>query len=45
MDNPTTTLEELFLNIIRQSEAHPGLPGARAESDGHRAPPPAGPRS
>ena len=24
MDNPTTTLEELFLKIIRQSEAHPG---------------------
>jgi ABC-2 type transport system ATP-binding protein len=24
MGNPTTTLEELFLNIIRESEAHPG---------------------
>ena len=24
MDNPTTTLEELFLNIVRESEAHPG---------------------
>ncbi|MBM4095080.1 MAG: hypothetical protein FJ276_37575 [Planctomycetes bacterium] len=24
MGNPTTTLEELFLAIIRQSEAHPG---------------------
>ena len=24
MDNPTSTLEELFLKIIRQSEAHPG---------------------
>ena len=24
MDNPTTTLEELFLRIIRESEAHPG---------------------
>jgi ABC-2 type transport system ATP-binding protein len=24
MGNPTTTLEDLFLNIIRQSEAHPG---------------------
>lgn len=24
MENPTTTLEELFLNIVRQSEARPG---------------------
>jgi len=24
MDNPTTTLEELFVRIIRESEAHPG---------------------
>src|SRR6188472_887831 len=24
MDNPTTTLEELFLNIVRDSEARPG---------------------
>ena len=24
MDNPTTTLEELFLGIVRESEAHPG---------------------
>jgi ABC-2 type transport system ATP-binding protein len=24
MDNPTTTLEELFLTIVRESEAHPG---------------------
>jgi ABC-2 type transport system ATP-binding protein len=24
MGNPTTTLEELFLTIIRESEAHPG---------------------
>ena len=24
MDNPTTTLEELFLKIVRDSEAHPG---------------------
>jgi ABC-2 type transport system ATP-binding protein len=24
MENPTTTLEELFLNIVRESEAHPG---------------------
>ena len=25
MDNPTTTLEDLFLNIVRQSEARPGM--------------------
>ena len=24
MENPTTTLEELFLNIVRESEARPG---------------------
>ncbi|MEX2560651.1 MAG: ABC transporter ATP-binding protein, partial [Pirellulales bacterium] len=24
MDNPTTTLEELFLNIVQDSEARPG---------------------
>jgi ABC-2 type transport system ATP-binding protein len=24
MDNPTTTLEELFLTIVRDSEARPG---------------------
>jgi ABC-2 type transport system ATP-binding protein len=24
IDNPTTTLEELFLNIVRESEQHPG---------------------
>jgi ABC-2 type transport system ATP-binding protein len=24
MDNPTTTLEELFLSIVRDSEARPG---------------------
>lgn len=24
LENPTTTLEELFLNIVRESEAHPG---------------------
>jgi ABC-2 type transport system ATP-binding protein len=24
VENPTTTLEELFLNIVRESEAHPG---------------------
>jgi len=30
MDNPTTTLEELFLSIVRDSEARPGR---RAKSD------------
>jgi ABC-2 type transport system ATP-binding protein len=24
MENPTTTLEEMFLDIVRDSEAHPG---------------------
>ena len=27
MDNPTTTLEELFLSIVRDSEARPGAAG------------------
>ncbi|MFO0900414.1 MAG: ABC transporter ATP-binding protein [Pirellulales bacterium] len=31
MDNPTTTLEELFLSIVRESEARPGR---RAKGDG-----------
>jgi len=31
MGNPTTTLEELFVKIIRESEAHPGR---RVRSDG-----------
>jgi ABC-2 type transport system ATP-binding protein len=30
MDNPTTTLEDLFLNIVRDSEARPGR---RAKGD------------
>jgi len=30
MDNPTTTLEELFLTIVRDSEARPGR---RAKQD------------
>ncbi|NUQ61753.1 MAG: ABC transporter ATP-binding protein [Pirellulales bacterium] len=36
MGNPTTTLEELFLHIIRESEAHPGrrVRGG-ADSNGH----------
>jgi len=39
MGNPTTTLEELFLKIIQQSEAHPGrrVRGVReAHGDGPR---------
>ncbi len=39
MDNPTTTMEELFLNIVRESEARPGhrpmderLKGAKGEA-------------
>ncbi|MEE9601966.1 MAG: hypothetical protein V3V75_01575, partial [Thermoguttaceae bacterium] len=33
--NPTTTLEDLFLKIIRQSEEHPGrrVRGDRASGD------------
>ncbi len=31
MENPTTTLEELFLSIVRDSEARPGR-RANAES-------------
>jgi ABC-2 type transport system ATP-binding protein len=31
MDNPTTTMEELFLSIVRDSEARPGLRGAQAK--------------
>ena len=33
MDNPTTTLEELFLTIVRESEARPGRRSASL-SDG-----------
>jgi ABC-2 type transport system ATP-binding protein len=43
MDNPTTTLEELFLKIVRDSEARPGRraqvepePAATAAGDGKR---------
>lgn len=32
MDNPTATMEDLFLNIVRQSEARPGA--RRVSSDG-----------
>jgi len=31
MDNPTSTLEELFLSIVRDSEARPGRRGPRSE--------------
>jgi len=33
--NPTTTLEELFLNIIRESEAHPGRRVRGGAGDAH----------
>lgn len=33
--NPTTTLEDLFLNIIRESEAHPGRRVRGGAGDGH----------
>ncbi len=35
MDNPTTTLEELFLSIVRDSEARPGR---RTQGDGPTGP-------
>jgi ABC-2 type transport system ATP-binding protein len=35
MDNPTTTLEDLFLNIIRESEAHPGRRVRGGDANGH----------
>ncbi len=33
MDNPKTTLEELFLNIVRESEQHPGRRSAGTENE------------
>jgi ABC-2 type transport system ATP-binding protein len=33
--NPTTTLEELFLHIIRESESHPGRRVRGGVGDGH----------
>ncbi|MGQ9573883.1 MAG: ABC transporter ATP-binding protein [Thermoguttaceae bacterium] len=33
--NPTTTLEDLFLHIIRESEAHPGRRVRGGGTDGH----------
>jgi len=35
MGNPTTTLEDLFLNIIRESEAHPGRRVRGGSGDAH----------
>ena len=35
MGNPTTTLEDLFLNIIRESEAHPGRRVRGGDANGH----------
>ncbi|MEM6331518.1 MAG: ABC transporter ATP-binding protein [Planctomycetota bacterium] len=42
MDNPTTTLEDLFLSIVRDSEARPGrrIVGASAEPGGGSGQPP-----
>ena len=31
MENPTSTLEELFLNIVRDSEARPGRRAQESE--------------
>ena len=36
MGSPTTTLEELFLHIIRQSEAHPGRRVRGVEAEGRK---------
>ncbi|MEZ6117265.1 MAG: ABC transporter ATP-binding protein [Pirellulaceae bacterium] len=33
MDNPRTTLEELFLGIVRESEAHPGRRSAQVDAN------------
>jgi ABC-2 type transport system ATP-binding protein len=38
MDNPTTTLEDLFLKIVRDSEARPGRRAQAAETDGEKTP-------
>jgi ABC-2 type transport system ATP-binding protein len=35
IDNPTTTMEELFLNIVRESERRPGA--RRVASEGGNA--------
>jgi ABC-2 type transport system ATP-binding protein len=41
VDHPTTTLEELFLRIVRESELHPGR--RKVATDGSRPTPPAPP--
>jgi ABC-2 type transport system ATP-binding protein len=35
LGNPTTTLEELFLDIIKESEAHPGRRVRGGAANGH----------
>jgi len=32
MDNPTTTMEDLFLDIVKESEQRPGRRGGRGEN-------------
>ena len=34
VDNPRTTLEDLFLQIVRESEAHPGRRSSSQDNDG-----------
>jgi len=41
VDHPTTTLEELFLRIVRESELHPGR--RKVATDGSKPTPPASP--
>jgi ABC-2 type transport system ATP-binding protein len=44
--HPTTTLEELFLRVVKESKAHPGrryLPGTEDEQPAPAAPPPPAP--
>ncbi len=41
VDHPTTTLEELFLRIVRESELHPGR--RKVATDGTQPTPPASP--
>jgi ABC-2 type transport system ATP-binding protein len=38
IDHPTTTLEELFLRIVRESEAHPGRRKVAADAGSSEAP-------
>jgi hypothetical protein len=32
MDNPTTTMEDLFLEIVKESEQRPGRRGGRGDN-------------